>query len=130
MQFPIPPPLEYFDSERLKRNLDREISHELEMPLVIFNPKWQVESMLSKAITTAWDLVPAAWRDLMLFCWGGVKRNGYYKPWLAPVSNEEAKEILRAHFRGQFGELEAVACELYEGHCRKSPQRSYGGIPY
>jgi len=39
MQFPIPPPLEYFGSERLKRNLDREISHELEMPLVIFNPK-------------------------------------------------------------------------------------------
>jgi len=62
--------------------------------------------MLSKAITTAWDVVPAAWR-------GGAMANGPFKPWLARVSNEEAREILRADLRGQFWELEAMAGELY-----------------
>jgi len=103
MEFPIPAPLEYFGSEQLKRNLDREI-------------KWQVESMLSKAITTAWDVVPAAWRDLILFCWGGARSNGPCNPWLARVSNEEAREILSADLRGQFWELEAMAGELYNSH--------------
>ena len=69
--------------------------------------------MLSKAITTAWDVVPAAWRDVMLFCWGGARANGPFKPWLAWVSNEEAREILRADLRGQFWKLEAMAGELY-----------------
>ena len=68
MRFPILPPLEHFDSEQLKRDLNHKINRDLERQLVILDPRFQVESMLSKAITTACDLVPLNWRDLMLLC--------------------------------------------------------------
>ena len=50
----------------------------------------------------------------MLLCWGGARKNGTHKYWLSPVSKEEAKNILRDGFRGQFEELGAMASELYD----------------
>jgi hypothetical protein len=69
------------------------------------------ESDLSRAISRGWEAIPETIRQLMLFCWSGLRsvqisRNEFTYP---KMRNSSAKAILRQDFGDNFHSLHAAA---------------------
>ncbi|KIL58849.1 hypothetical protein M378DRAFT_1023849 [Amanita muscaria Koide BX008] len=97
--FPLPPSMRHFGPVNMNS-----------AARFIFDSTQQ-ESNLSKAITRAWEAIPDPSRQLMLFCWSGLRsvrllRNEIAHP---NMENSSAKAILRQDFGDNFQSLHAAA---------------------
>lgn len=69
------------------------------------------ESPLSKAITTAYEMIPESTRELMLFCWAGRQSISAFGNYLAypSIDRSLATDILDQDFGESFEDLRLEA---------------------